>query len=233
MIVPSFVRVLDPRPFTPYCGGALAMMNPRKSLGVMRPLGGGDEIPLKKDELVIGRRPNCDIRLDFENISGKHCVLKYVRGTWHVRDLGSTNGTTVNGQRISSEHGLLSDDELGIAGHFYTLDYDAAAPSSLMDANMMLEEEMSETPRRQSLMELAGLENYDSPTRRPSAARPQKSSERVVGRSSKDKDEQAPAAERKKADHEEISNDPLASDDDFFAMIQGDVEEDSKPKKRS
>ena len=77
------------------------MMSPRKSLGVMLPLGGGDPIPLKKDELVIGRRPNCDIRLDFENISGKHCILKFIRGTWHVRDLGSTNGTTVDGLRIS------------------------------------------------------------------------------------------------------------------------------------
>ena len=66
---------------------AFAMMNPRKSLGVMRPLGGGDEIPLKKEELVLGRRPTCDIRLDFENISGKHCLLKFVGGTWHVRDL--------------------------------------------------------------------------------------------------------------------------------------------------
>src|SRR3954447_5470255 len=119
---------------------ALAMLSPRKSLGVMRPLGGGDPIPLKKDELIIGRRHTSDIRLDFHNISGKHAVLKFIRGTWHVRDLGSTNGTTVNGQRISSEHGVLPDDELGIAGHFFSLDYDAAAPTSLMDANQLLEE---------------------------------------------------------------------------------------------
>ena len=100
------------------------MMSPKRDLGVMRPLGGGDPIELKKDELVIGRRPTCDIQLDFHNISGKHCSLKYVRGTWHVRDLGSTNGTTVNGQRISSEHGLMPTDDLGIAGHFFRLDYD-------------------------------------------------------------------------------------------------------------
>lgn len=199
----------------------------------MRPLGGGDEIPLKKDELVIGRRPNCDIQLDFENISGKHCVLKFVRGTWHVRDLGSTNGTTVNGQRISSEHGLLSDDELGIAGHFYSLDYDAAAPSSLMDANMMLEEEMSETPRKQSLMELAGLENYDSPIRKPSAPRSQKSPERIVRPAEADDEaDRGSSGERKKIDDGEPVPDVEASDDDFFAMIQGDVEEDNMPKKR-
>ena len=214
--------------------GVQAMMSPRKSLGVMRPLGGGDEIPLKKEELIIGRRPNCDIQLDFENISGKHCILKFVRGTWHVRDLGSTNGTTVNGQRISSEHGLLSDDELGIAGHFYALDYDAAAPTSVMDANMILEEEMTDSPRQHSLMELAGLETSDSPSRKGNSrapSRPQRTSERMVG----------PSAHENTFPPERGLDDPegevpdagvvLASDDDFFEMIKGDVKEDPPKRK--
>ena len=45
-------------------------------LGVLQPVGGGDPIPLIKPEIIVGRRPSCDIRLDFENISGKHCVLR-------------------------------------------------------------------------------------------------------------------------------------------------------------
>lgn len=197
------------------------MISPRKSLGEMRPLGGGDPIPLKKDELYIGRRAKCDIQLDFENISGKHCVLKFVRGTWHVRDLGSTNGTTVNGQRISSEHGLLPDDELGIAGHFYALDYDAAAPTSVMDANMMLEEEMTETPRQHSLMELAGLETSDAPRR--SVPRPQKGPERIVKAAADDDHISHSGIDHDADDHKHAA----ASDDDFFDMIRGDVE---KPK---
>jgi predicted component of type VI protein secretion system len=205
---------------------AFAMMNPRKSLGVMRPLGGGDEIPLKKEELVLGRRPTCDIRLDFENISGKHCVLKFVSGTWHVRDLSSTNGTTVNGQRISSEHGLLPDDELGIAGHFFALDYDAAAPTSIMDANAILEEEMADSPRRHSLMELAGLEHYEPSSRRAPAARAEKAPERPA----------RPAPEAKSTslrpdERDEVQPD-LLPDDDFFDMIRGDVEEKNEPKRR-
>lgn len=202
------------------------MMSPRKSLGVMRPLGGGDEIPLKKDELILGRRPTCDIRLDFENVSGKHCMLKFVRGTWHVRDLGSSNGTTVNGQKISSEHGLLPDDELGIAGHLYALDYDAAAPTSIMDANMILEEEMMEAPRQRSLMELAGLEGHDAGNRRSLNPRPQKGPERMV----------RPAADSFPDENGLPDKDggPMveASDDDFFNLIQGVVSEDSSPKKR-
>ena len=87
------------------------MSNP-KALGVMRPLGGGDPIPLKKEELLIGRRPKCDIKLDFENVSGKHCQLRYIRGVWHIRDLGSTNGTTLNGVKIAGEKKLKHGDTL-------------------------------------------------------------------------------------------------------------------------
>jgi len=204
-------------------------MSPRKSLGVMRPLGGGDPIPLKKDELVIGRRPTSDIRLDFHNISGKHAVLKFIRGTWHVRDLGSTNGTTVNGQRISSEHGILPDDELGIAGHLFSLDYDAAAPTSLMDANQLLEEEMAEIPRQRSLMELAGLENPDAPPSRRAPARPQpqRSPERPVPRP-------AAAGFPDDSEHPDVEDMKIveASEDDFFDMIKTDVDDAKSKRKR-
>jgi hypothetical protein len=137
-----------------------------RDLGIMRPLGGGDPIPLKKTELTIGRRPTCDIRLDFDNISGKHCLLRFVSGVWHVRDLNSTNGTTVNGQKVDHEHGLMPDDQLGVAGRYFMIDYDPVAPTSLKDANQILEDEMSEelgesATRRRSLMELAGLGGGD------------------------------------------------------------------------
>ena len=56
------------------------MRPPSDLLGVMHPVGGGDSIPLIKPEIVIGRRPGADIRLDFENISGKHCKLRFLNG---------------------------------------------------------------------------------------------------------------------------------------------------------
>ena len=58
------------------------MMPPeREVLGILLPVGGGDPIPLLKTELILGRRPICDIRLDFNNVSGKHCVLQLISGT--------------------------------------------------------------------------------------------------------------------------------------------------------
>jgi pSer/pThr/pTyr-binding forkhead associated (FHA) protein len=188
------------------------------TLGIMRPLGGGDPIPLKKEEMVIGRRPTSDIRLDFENVSGKHCVLKFIKGVWHVRDLASTNGTSVNGQLIQSEHGLMPDDELGIATHLFMIDYDPIAPTSLMSANQVLEDEIAETMRKQpSLLELAGLESDDRPKRR--ATRTERApAERIV----------RPLAETSDFEDEAVNNvqstpQANASDDDFFKMIQGDI----------
>jgi pSer/pThr/pTyr-binding forkhead associated (FHA) protein len=191
----------------------------------MRPLGGGDPITLRKEEIVVGRRPTCDVRLDFENISGKHCVLRLIKGVWHVRDLNSTNGTTVNGQEIAHEHGLMPDDELGIATHYFMIDYDPIAPTSIQDANLVLEEEIAETRRHSSLMELAGLESETD--RRQRWTRPERAPDRI---------------ERAKADEAEFE-DALpedfgggkrveATDEDFFKMIQGDIDP-NKPKPKS
>ena len=94
-----------------------------ETLGTLIPVGGGDPIPLLKPEIVVGRRGSCDIQLDFENVSGKHCTFRLINGVWHVRDMGSTNGTTVNGSRLSSQHVIMPEDEVGIADHLYTIDY--------------------------------------------------------------------------------------------------------------
>ncbi len=96
-------------------------------LGILRPMGGGDPIPLLKAELIIGRRPSCDICLDFANVSGKHCMLRLTNQVWHVRDLGSTNGTTLNGKQIQREESVMPDDELGVASHLFSVDYDPGA----------------------------------------------------------------------------------------------------------
>src|SRR5436190_5639984 len=99
-------------------------------LGELVPLGGGDAIPLVTDVMTIGRRESCDICLKFQNISGTHCELAFRHGVWHLRDLNSTNGVKVNGER-TLRRPLRPGDEIGIAGHRYVIQYQLAAGTKL------------------------------------------------------------------------------------------------------
>jgi len=120
-------------------------------LGMLVPIGGGETIPLVAEVMTIGRRSSCDIRLDFHNVSGLHCELSYKNGVWSIRDMGSTNGIKVNGERTKSRM-LRPGTEIGIAGHSYTIQYTPPEGTNL--------DEMADAEENvfgQSLMEKAGL----------------------------------------------------------------------------
>lgn len=69
-----------------------------------------------KPELLIGRDPLCDIRLDDDTVSGHHARVWFKNRQWWVEDLRSTNGTYLNDERVETPTILISDDELRI-GH--------------------------------------------------------------------------------------------------------------------
>lgn len=123
----------------------------QRIFGELVPVGGGDPIPLTAEVMVIGRRPSCDICLNFQNVSGTHCELSLRNGVWHIRDLSSTNGIKVNGER-TLRRPLRPGDEIGIANHRYRIQYQLPPGSSFDD--IFAEEE---DPFAQSLLEKAGL----------------------------------------------------------------------------
>src|SRR5579862_3257902 len=90
--------------------------------GELVPVGGGDSVPLIRQSLKIGRRPSCDIPLPFANISGIHCELNYVDGSWILIDLNSTNGVKVNGVRVKKKV-LHPGDTISIAKRQFVIDY--------------------------------------------------------------------------------------------------------------
>jgi pSer/pThr/pTyr-binding forkhead associated (FHA) protein len=80
------------------------------------PLDGGVPITIVKDLIVVGRKEDCDLRLEHKSVSKLHCVIVKTDGLLLLRDLGSTNGTRVNGTRVRRA-ALLPNDQLSIA-HF-------------------------------------------------------------------------------------------------------------------
>jgi pSer/pThr/pTyr-binding forkhead associated (FHA) protein len=80
------------------------------------PLDGGPPIEILKDLTVVGRKEDCDLRLNHKSVSKMHCVIVKTDGLLLLRDLGSTNGTRVNNQRVRRA-ALLPNDQLSIAGY--------------------------------------------------------------------------------------------------------------------
>lgn len=124
--------------------------------GELVPIGGGDSIPLNRVELTVGRRESCDVCLRFPSISGIHCELRYRDGYWAVRDMGSTNGIKVNGEKLTkcAQRPLRPGDELAIASRRYTIQYNlATGGQEALEA--LLDEEQNVFGN--SLLEKAGL----------------------------------------------------------------------------
>ena len=92
------------------------------------PLEGGTPIEIAKDLILVGRKEECDLRLDHKSISKLHCVIVKTDGLLLLRDLGSTNGTRVNGQRVRRA-ALLPKDQLQIASLKYTVEVTAHLPN--------------------------------------------------------------------------------------------------------
>ncbi|MFW6164479.1 MAG: FHA domain-containing protein, partial [Planctomycetota bacterium] len=70
---------------------------------VDRDSGARRRVVVNKASFVIGKLPTNDLCLNKQNISRAHCQIVHVNGGYLVRDLGSRNGTYVEGKRIQSE----------------------------------------------------------------------------------------------------------------------------------
>jgi pSer/pThr/pTyr-binding forkhead associated (FHA) protein len=84
-------------------------------------LDGGPDILIDQDMVVVGRHPSCDARRDSLRLSRRHCCLTQEDGEIVVRDLGSTNGIQINGERVTVGR-LRVGDELTIAHFRYRVD---------------------------------------------------------------------------------------------------------------
>ena len=90
--------------------------------------GGGNPIQITRDVTLVGRQDDlCDICLETTSVSKMHCLIVRTDGLLFIRDLGSTNGTKVNGQRVV-RGALLPGDELAFAGEKFRVEMGPGEP---------------------------------------------------------------------------------------------------------
>jgi len=84
------------------------------------------EFTLTKERTTIGRKPHNDIQIDNLAVSGEHAVIVTILNDSFLEDLGSTNGTLVNGQPVK-KHFLQNNDMVELGK--YKLKYISEAPA--------------------------------------------------------------------------------------------------------
>jgi hypothetical protein len=127
-------------------------------LGRLVPVGGGPDIPLLKPHIKIGRKPPCDIVLEYRSISAVHCGLDLLDGYWQALDLDSRNGIRVGGVAVKKAW-VLPRARLSLAEHRFALDY-VAHGSPPADA-LPEAEESSTSFNSRSLIDKLGLSEQD------------------------------------------------------------------------
>ncbi len=86
--------------------------------------GSAPVVSLQRPVLLVGRHPECDIRLDLPSISRRHCCFALAYDRLTVRDLGSRHGIWVNGV-LCDEARLHPGDEIAIGPLLFRFEEDA------------------------------------------------------------------------------------------------------------
>ena len=87
------------------------------------------EIPLTKERTTIGRKPHNDIQIDNLAVSGEHAVIVTILNDSFLEDLGSTNGTLINGAPIK-KHFLQNNDVVELGKYKLKFVGEGPAPAS-------------------------------------------------------------------------------------------------------
>ncbi len=83
--------------------------------------GAAPVVPIQRPVLLLGRHPECDVRIDSPKISRRHCCLALAYDRVLITDLGSRNGLRVNGVVVEQVQ-IFPGDEIAIGPLLYRLE---------------------------------------------------------------------------------------------------------------
>jgi pSer/pThr/pTyr-binding forkhead associated (FHA) protein len=134
------------------------------------PQDGSAPVSITRDVTIVGRKHKlCDLVLDHPSVSKLHCSIAKTDGLLFIRDLGSTNGTKVNGQRVT-RGALLPGDELAFASVKFRVHLGPGEPAAGHDERTEMLSAFPELP----------LEAEDDESRLPQETAPSDSDVRLL-----------------------------------------------------
>lgn len=134
-------------------------------LAKLIPVDGSQPYIITRDVTIVGRKQNdCDMVLKHHGVSKLHCAIAKTDGLLFVRDLGSTNGTKVNGQRVM-RGALLPGDELAFGKTKFQVHLGPGDPSGITDKTEAMSAYMPPPEREEPLVELQERMESDSDIR--------------------------------------------------------------------
>lgn len=105
-------------------------------------------VVLNKDRTVIGRQEGCQLRIPIAGVSRSHCEVVVRDGSITVKDLGSSNGTFVNQDRVT-EQPLAPGDLLSVGGQVFLVQVNGEPEE--IEAEFMYEDGLPEQDSKTSV----------------------------------------------------------------------------------
>jgi pSer/pThr/pTyr-binding forkhead associated (FHA) protein len=109
------------------------------------------EILINAEDFLVGRGEDCDLALHDAEVSRHHCTIRFRGSEAVVSDLGSSNGTFLNGHRIVSQTRVRTGDELRLGTFRFLIDLgddpDFRIPTDLAADPLMATHQIRDMPK--------------------------------------------------------------------------------------
>ena len=124
------------------------------NLILLRKEGGGKDFQLPAAITIIGRRPDCDLCIPLREISRRHCELELYGGSLKLRDLGSSNGTYLNGQKLEQVTEIKAGDTIKIGPITFSIQINGQPKNLIEDDSQIAVDDIKGDDNFASLGEL-------------------------------------------------------------------------------
>ena len=171
---------------------------------------------------TIGRSSSCSLRIAANVVSRRHCRIHVAGSDVFLRDLNSSNGTFIDGQRIPPDQdvSLPAGCELSIGGIVFTVQYDPPTP---------VVQSHESTIEIQNLGDTASHDPHDLPEKTPAGVQPEDDGQEVVGTADNSADDDGAVDRDTDYDPAAVSDDTALAEPDESAAPEQPAACDERP----